>query len=107
MVKVRNMAPRKSIRRSIDRDDLSEVIARLGTWSFQATSARANKVGGHCPRKVLKMFVVSQDASKIGKRDNKPSPAYFIGEVTAKWSPKTPASCCSNICIASPYCDVS
>jgi len=49
----RKMAPRKSTLRSFESDDCVEVVVRHGIWSFQATRARANNVGGHCPRKVL------------------------------------------------------
>jgi hypothetical protein len=49
----RRIAPKKSMRLSLERLDCLGFDSSVDTWSFQATRAKASIVGRHCPRKDL------------------------------------------------------
>ena len=96
----RRMAPRKSMRFSLEAcEDLGRV-QELGTDSFQATSVRANIVGGHCPRNDLIILSVVVRPTKQSVCIQ--SPSDCVCEVSANWSSKTSSCCCRYIHVASP-----
>jgi hypothetical protein len=96
----RSMAPRKSMRFSLETcEDLGRV-QELGTDSFQATSVRANIVGGHCPRNDL--IILSVVVRRTKQSVCIPSPSDCVCEVSANWSSETSSCCCRYVHVASP-----